>query len=160
MCVLFVCLFWWLRFGTERLYAQKEDLLHEVLELEAEKGLLASGENTKYQVGVTGAILKEYFNILGRFVYCYKPHSHVSRFIPFYFQCLLFLADTLAARWTELREGFRSPSFKTCQVHSPANPKCSCGQVVTCTFTKLWDNNRHLCNMMTHERNTGKYFLQ
>ncbi|KAL7403778.1 hypothetical protein ABVT39_005016 [Epinephelus coioides] len=37
------------RFGTERLYAQKEDLLHEVLELEAEKGLLASGENTKYQ---------------------------------------------------------------------------------------------------------------
>ena len=45
MCVL--------RFGTERLYAQKEDLLHEVLELEAEKGLLASGENTKYQVGVS-----------------------------------------------------------------------------------------------------------
>ncbi|XP_068448654.1 scaffold attachment factor B1 isoform X2 [Clinocottus analis] len=37
------------RFGTDRLYAQKEDLLHEVLELEAEKGLLASGENTKYQ---------------------------------------------------------------------------------------------------------------
>nr|XP_046266352.1 uncharacterized protein si:dkey-45d16.4 isoform X1 [Scatophagus argus] len=37
------------RFGTERLYAQKEDLLHEVLELEAEKGLLAGGENTKYQ---------------------------------------------------------------------------------------------------------------
>ncbi|XP_077055260.1 uncharacterized protein LOC143706809 isoform X1 [Siphateles boraxobius] len=36
------------RFGTERLYAQKEDLLHEVLELEAEKYLLASGEN-KYQ---------------------------------------------------------------------------------------------------------------
>lgn len=36
------------RFGTERLYAQKEDLLHEVLELEAEKNLLASGEN-KYQ---------------------------------------------------------------------------------------------------------------
>lgn len=41
-----------LRFGTERLYAQKEDLLHEVLELEAEKGLMASGESTKYQVGV------------------------------------------------------------------------------------------------------------
>ncbi|XP_069023041.1 trichohyalin isoform X1 [Embiotoca jacksoni] len=37
------------RFGTERLYAQKEDLLHEVLELEAEKGLLTSGEGTKYQ---------------------------------------------------------------------------------------------------------------
>ncbi|KAM8879389.1 uncharacterized protein AB9W97_014778 isoform 1-T1 [Spinachia spinachia] len=37
------------RFGTERLYAQKEDLLHEVLELEAEKGMLASGENSKYQ---------------------------------------------------------------------------------------------------------------
>ncbi|XP_041641937.1 scaffold attachment factor B1 [Cheilinus undulatus] len=37
------------RFGTERLYAQKEDLLHEVLELEAEKGLVVSGENTKYQ---------------------------------------------------------------------------------------------------------------
>ncbi|KAF7651162.1 hypothetical protein LDENG_00114990, partial [Lucifuga dentata] len=37
------------RFGTERLYAQKEDLLHEVLELEAEKGLLAGRENTKYQ---------------------------------------------------------------------------------------------------------------
>ncbi|XP_041838003.1 uncharacterized protein si:dkey-45d16.4 isoform X2 [Melanotaenia boesemani] len=37
------------RFGTERLYAQKEDLLHEVLELEAEKGLLSSGEGTKYQ---------------------------------------------------------------------------------------------------------------
>ncbi|XP_067315540.1 trichohyalin isoform X3 [Pseudorasbora parva] len=36
------------RFGTERLYAQKEDLLHEVLELEAEKNLLVSGEN-KYQ---------------------------------------------------------------------------------------------------------------
>ncbi|KAG9350397.1 hypothetical protein JZ751_026757 [Albula glossodonta] len=36
------------RFGTERLYAQKEDLLHEVLELEAEKGLLGSGDN-KYQ---------------------------------------------------------------------------------------------------------------
>ncbi|KAG7491655.1 hypothetical protein MATL_G00006350 [Megalops atlanticus] len=36
------------RFGTERLYAQKEDLLHEVLELEAEKGLLGSSEN-KYQ---------------------------------------------------------------------------------------------------------------
>lgn len=46
------CAFGVLRFGTERLYAQKEDLLHEVLELEAEKGLLASGENTKYQVGV------------------------------------------------------------------------------------------------------------
>lgn len=39
-----------LRFGTERLYAQKEDLLHEVLELEAEKNLLASGEG-KYQDG-------------------------------------------------------------------------------------------------------------
>ncbi|KAK5865915.1 hypothetical protein PBY51_020146 [Eleginops maclovinus] len=37
------------RFGTERLYAQKEDLLHEVLELEAEKGFFAGGENTKYQ---------------------------------------------------------------------------------------------------------------
>ncbi|XP_068178455.1 trichohyalin [Antennarius striatus] len=37
------------RFGTERLYAQKEDLLHEVLELEAEKGLLVSRENTKSQ---------------------------------------------------------------------------------------------------------------
>ncbi|CAK6953390.1 uncharacterized protein si:dkey-45d16.4 isoform X1 [Scomber scombrus] len=37
------------RFGTERLYAQKEDLLHEVLELEAERGLLVSGESTKYQ---------------------------------------------------------------------------------------------------------------
>ncbi|XP_007252208.1 uncharacterized protein si:dkey-45d16.4 isoform X2 [Astyanax mexicanus] len=36
------------RFGTERLYAQKEDLLHEVLELEAEKNLIASGEG-KYQ---------------------------------------------------------------------------------------------------------------
>lgn len=35
------------------MYAQKEDLLHEVLELEAEKGLLVSGESTKYQVGVT-----------------------------------------------------------------------------------------------------------
>lgn len=45
------------RFGTERLYAQKEDLLHEVLELEAEKGLLASGESTKYQVGVRGVVL-------------------------------------------------------------------------------------------------------
>lgn len=38
------------RFGTERLYAQKEDLLHEVLELEAEKNLMASGEG-KYQDG-------------------------------------------------------------------------------------------------------------
>nr|XP_015830239.2 uncharacterized protein si:dkey-45d16.4 [Nothobranchius furzeri] len=37
------------RFGTERLYAQKEDLLHEVLELEAERGLLASAEGAKYQ---------------------------------------------------------------------------------------------------------------
>ncbi|CAG5947693.1 unnamed protein product, partial [Menidia menidia] len=37
------------RFGTERLYAQKEDLLLEVLELEAEKGLLNSGEGAKYQ---------------------------------------------------------------------------------------------------------------
>ncbi|KAK2816857.1 hypothetical protein Q5P01_025048 [Channa striata] len=37
------------RFGTERLYAQKEDLLHEVLELEAEKGLLVSSEGIKYQ---------------------------------------------------------------------------------------------------------------
>ncbi|XP_024914706.1 trichohyalin isoform X2 [Cynoglossus semilaevis] len=37
------------RFGTERLYAQKEDLLHEVLELEAEKGLLVSSEGSKYQ---------------------------------------------------------------------------------------------------------------
>ncbi|XP_041960660.1 trichohyalin [Alosa sapidissima] len=36
------------RFGTERLYAQKEDLLHEVLELEAEKGL-AGKEESKYQ---------------------------------------------------------------------------------------------------------------
>ncbi|XP_004539328.2 uncharacterized protein si:dkey-45d16.4 [Maylandia zebra] len=37
------------RFGTERLYAQKEDLLHEVLELEAEKGLIVSNDGTKYQ---------------------------------------------------------------------------------------------------------------
>ncbi|XP_023189172.1 uncharacterized protein LOC111608557 isoform X1 [Xiphophorus maculatus] len=37
------------RFGTEKLYAQKEDLLHEVLELEAEKGLLVSGDGAKYQ---------------------------------------------------------------------------------------------------------------
>ncbi|KAM4585582.1 uncharacterized protein PAE49_004796 [Odontesthes bonariensis] len=37
------------RFGTERLYAQKEDLLHEVLELEAEKGLIGGGESAKYQ---------------------------------------------------------------------------------------------------------------
>lgn len=52
-----MCAFGVPRFGTERLYAQKEDLLHEVLELEAEKGLLASGESTKYQVGVRGVIL-------------------------------------------------------------------------------------------------------
>lgn len=52
-----VCAFGVSRFGTERLYAQKEDLLHEVLELEAEKGLLASGESTKYQVGVRGVML-------------------------------------------------------------------------------------------------------
>lgn len=56
--LMFMC-FPLLRFGTERLYAQKEDLLHEVLELEAEKGLLASGESTKYQVGVTGVVLAE-----------------------------------------------------------------------------------------------------
>lgn len=54
---------WRRRFGTERLYAQKEDLLHEVLELEAEKGLLASGD--KYQVGFTGFTLKGNGSILG-----------------------------------------------------------------------------------------------
>lgn len=56
-----VCAFGIFRFGTERLYAEKEDLLHEVLELEAEKGLLASGESTKYQVGVrvSGVVLAE-----------------------------------------------------------------------------------------------------
>lgn len=54
-----LCAFGVLRFGTERLYAQKEDLLHEVLELEAEKGLLASGGSTKYQVGVRGVMLAE-----------------------------------------------------------------------------------------------------
>lgn len=47
------------RFGTERLYAQKEDLLHEVLELEAEKGLLASSESTRYQVGVSDPVSTE-----------------------------------------------------------------------------------------------------
>ncbi len=55
MCVCFGAR----RFGTERLYAQKEDLLHEVLELETEKGLLASGENTKYQVSVSVVVLAE-----------------------------------------------------------------------------------------------------
>lgn len=45
-----MCAFPLLRFGTERLYAQKEDLLHEVLELEAEKGLIVSNDGTKYQV--------------------------------------------------------------------------------------------------------------
>lgn len=54
-----VCAFGVLRFGTERLYAQKEDLLHEVLELEAEKGLLASGEGTKYQVSVRCVVSAE-----------------------------------------------------------------------------------------------------
>lgn len=38
------------RFGTEALYAEKEDLLHEVLELEAEKGVAACGDFNKYQV--------------------------------------------------------------------------------------------------------------
>ncbi|CAL9700426.1 unnamed protein product [Knipowitschia caucasica] len=37
------------RFGTERLYAQKEDLLHEVLELEADRGNVINGDNGKYQ---------------------------------------------------------------------------------------------------------------
>ncbi|XP_020794133.2 trichohyalin [Boleophthalmus pectinirostris] len=37
------------RFGSERLYAQKEDLLHEVLELEAERGAVISGDSIKYQ---------------------------------------------------------------------------------------------------------------
>ncbi|XP_055078532.1 trichohyalin [Periophthalmus magnuspinnatus] len=37
------------RFGSERLYAQKEDLLHEVLELEAERGAVVSGDSGKYQ---------------------------------------------------------------------------------------------------------------
>ncbi|MEQ2286491.1 hypothetical protein AMECASPLE_003006 [Ameca splendens] len=45
------------RFGTEKLYAQKEDLLHEVLELEAEKGLLVSGEGCKYQVRNSGTMI-------------------------------------------------------------------------------------------------------
>lgn len=61
MCVFFEFshfFFCGVRFGTERLYAQKEDLLHEVLELEAEKGLLVSGDNTKYQVSFTGVTLK------------------------------------------------------------------------------------------------------
>ncbi|KAK7929924.1 hypothetical protein WMY93_006319 [Mugilogobius chulae] len=35
------------RFGTERLYAQKEDLLHEVLELEAERGRCLDEELSK-----------------------------------------------------------------------------------------------------------------
>lgn len=56
---MYLCAFAVLRFGTEMLYAQKEDLLHEVLELEAEKGLLASGESAKYQVGVSGVVLAE-----------------------------------------------------------------------------------------------------
>lgn len=47
------------RFGTERLYAQKEDLLHEVLELEAEKGLLVSSEGSKYQVDVSVSCNRE-----------------------------------------------------------------------------------------------------
>lgn len=51
--------FWLIRSGTEELYAQKEDLLHEVLELEAKKGLLASRESTKYQVSVPGVVLPE-----------------------------------------------------------------------------------------------------
>lgn len=37
----------------------KEDLLHEVLELEAKKGLLASGESTKYQVGFPGVVFTD-----------------------------------------------------------------------------------------------------
>lgn len=38
------------------MYAQKEDLLHEVLELEAEKGLLLSGDSAKYQVSISGTM--------------------------------------------------------------------------------------------------------
>uniref|UniRef100_W5N7H9 Uncharacterized protein n=2 Tax=Lepisosteus oculatus TaxID=7918 RepID=W5N7H9_LEPOC len=45
------------RFGTERLYAQKEDLLHEVLELEAEKGLMGATES-KYQDEATAEMRK------------------------------------------------------------------------------------------------------
>ncbi|XP_061627636.1 uncharacterized protein si:dkey-45d16.4 [Phyllopteryx taeniolatus] len=37
------------RFGSEALYAEKEDLLHEVLELEAEKGVAAGGDFIQYQ---------------------------------------------------------------------------------------------------------------
>lgn len=160
MFCLFVCLFWWLRFGTERLYAQKEDLLHEVLELEAEKGLLASGENTKYQVGVTGAILKEYFNIFwADLSIAINPVVTWVGSFPFIISAFCFWQMLWLLGGQNRGEGFRSPSLKTCQTHSPANPKCSCGQVATCTVTTLWDNNRHLCNTMTRERNAGKYFL-
>ena len=44
------------RFGTDRLYAQKEDLLHEVLELEAEKGALAGN---KQHVSISGVRVDE-----------------------------------------------------------------------------------------------------
>lgn len=69
------------RFGTEKLYAQKEDLLHEVLELEAEKGLLVSSDSAKYQVSISGSMFsnKEFFNILHS---CLRVKKIISSEVP------------------------------------------------------------------------------
>ena len=92
------------------------------------------------QIGVKGIV--QHFRKLA---YCHDPSSHSSRFFTFNCRSKLLLdrrsrVPCSAATLRRLMEFLGFP-HQTQQIHNQKTPKCCGGQVVTCTFTTLWDNN-------------------
>ena len=80
---------------------------------------------------------------------CHDPSSHSSRFVTFNYRSKLldwwsWVLSGTATLWGLME--FLGFPHQTKQIHNQKTTKRCGGQVVTCTFTTLWDNNRTLRN--------------
>lgn len=76
-------------------------------------------------------------------------YGHLSRYVAFSYQGLLFwdgqrrgLVSESTGGWNSIRLPHQLFVFDECEYDDdPTTPKHSSGQVATCTFTMLWNNN-------------------
>ena len=91
------------------------------------------------------ALFKGIVQHFWKLAHCHDPSSHSSRFVTFNCRSKLLLdrwsrvpSSAATLRWLMEFLGF---PHQTHQIHNQKTPIRCGGQLVTCTFTTLWDNN-------------------
>ena len=112
---------------------QRSSFLGRIMHLHAEN---SRGKASKLR------IFKGIVQHFWKLAHCHDPSSHSSRFF--------IRSKLLLDRWSRVPSGaatlqrlmeFLGFPHQTQQIHNQKTPKRCGGQVVTCTFTTLWDNN-------------------